>query len=32
LHSLELRLDEVEREERLVTRWAAQRQVQGGHP
>ena len=32
LHSLELRLDEVEREERLVTRWAAQRQAQGGHP
>jgi hypothetical protein len=29
---LELRLDEVEREERLVTRWAAQRQAQGGHP
>jgi V/A-type H+-transporting ATPase subunit D len=31
LHSLELRLDEVEREERLVTRWAAQRQSQGGN-
>jgi hypothetical protein len=27
-----LRLDEVEREERLVTRWAAQREEQGGHP
>jgi V/A-type H+-transporting ATPase subunit D len=30
LRSLTLRLDEVEREERLVTRWAAQRLVQGG--
>jgi V/A-type H+-transporting ATPase subunit D len=32
LHSLKLRLDEVEREERLVTRWAAQRREPGGHP
>lgn len=30
LHALTLRLDEVEREERLVTRWAAQRLVEGG--
>jgi V/A-type H+-transporting ATPase subunit D len=29
LRALELRLDEVEREERLVTRWAADRQGQG---
>jgi V/A-type H+-transporting ATPase subunit D len=32
LHSLELRLDEVEREERLVTRWAAGRREARGHP
>jgi V/A-type H+-transporting ATPase subunit D len=32
LHSLELRLDEVEREERLVTRWAAQRGEKGDRP
>lgn len=30
LHALTLRLDEVEREERLVTRWAAQRHTEGG--
>jgi V/A-type H+-transporting ATPase subunit D len=32
LHALGLRLDEVEREERLVTRWAARRLEEGGHP
>jgi vacuolar-type H+-ATPase subunit D/Vma8 len=32
LHSLELRLDEVEREERLVTRWSAGRREARGHP
>lgn len=31
LHALLLRLDEVEREERLITRWAAQRSTEGGH-
>jgi V/A-type H+-transporting ATPase subunit D len=30
LHALNLRLDEVEREERLVTRWAAQHLAEGG--